>query len=317
MSFHHNEHRVYDLYNRGLLQEALAFLRDLDPAARGESLFFDYAEASILAVVGAQEASLDILKALCRGEGWIDPCLLTDDPDFRPLLGRSSFKEVVDCYRERMEADIKNARVTKTVLYPAQQSGAQKLLLILHGDNSCAAHTLKSWSSAIEAGWSVVALQSKEIGSFAGAYRWRSYQEAVSAVEEVLSSLQADDFGRTEVVLGGFSRGGEVALRLALDGVGRATRALAVCPAPMDEPTLLGPGPRPALEECYIFAGEKDPELLSAEAAADRLSSLGVSVQFDRRGKYGHEYPSDFSAVLVRYLLNQKLLPTANPMSEL
>lgn len=315
MSFHHNEYRVYDLCYRGLLQEALEFVRSLRPEERRESIFFDYAEANLLAQVGAYEESLSLLKALCDGAGWIDPELLVDDPDFRPLFQRSGFDNVAACFRERMNEDARRARATKTVLYPSLEPGGQRLLLILHGDNSCAAHTLESWACANEAGWSVVALQSGELGAFAGAYRWNSYQAATLAVEEVLFSLQVDPTRSAEVILGGFSRGGEVALRLALDGVGPVNRAVAVCPAPMEEPELLAPGPDGTLRECYIFAGERDAQFAAAEAASRRLSALGVSVRLDRRAEQGHEYPEDFSSTLVRFLRESESSPSTHTLA--
>jgi pimeloyl-ACP methyl ester carboxylesterase len=289
-------------------QEALTFVQNLEPQERGESLFFDYAEATLLAVTGAHQASLALLEELCAGEGWIDPALLLQDSDFQVLRDTHRFEDILGCFGRRMEADRERARVTKTVLYPASEPGGSKLLLVLHGDNSCASHTLESWSGAIDAGWTVVALQSAEAGSYRGAYRWHSYEMAKSAVEQVLASLLGDTAREGQVILAGFSRGGEVALRLALEGVGACRRAMAVCPAPVEEAGLLASAPETALRECYLFAGNSDPQRPSAERAIERLTSLGVSVRADLREGYGHEYPSDFSALLVGYLKEPEVL---------
>ena len=313
MSFHHNESRIYELYAKSTPGAVLSFIQSLSSEAREESRFFDYAEANLLVMSGATEKALELLDKVAESGGWIRPSLLEEDPDFAPLLGHGRFERLSDLYQKRYEEALRSTAPTKSVLSPSTDSFGRHILLVLHGDNSGAAHSLNSWEPAAKLGWTVVALQSGELGDFDGAYRWSSLDATRTAVIETLKGISTGS--EEAVVLGGFSRGGEMALKLAVEGVGESRRAMAVCPAPMRE--ALGPaspgGSR--LGGCYIFAGREDGQYDAAVSAARELSALGAAVTLDERDGYGHEFPSDFAAVLSRYLKDPEISGSKSSLS--
>lgn len=300
MSFHHNESRVYELSAQGSLEAALEFVRSLSLQAREESRFFDYAEANLLLMSGAADAALGILEAVGDSGGWIRPSLLRQDADFAPLAKNGRFREVCDLFQGRYDEASRSAVATKSVLSPSSDIFGRHVLVVLHGDNGCAAHSLTAWGAAVELGWTVLALQSGELGDFDGKYRWGAPGPARGTITDALAELLIP--GKREVVLAGFSRGGEVALRLAVEGVGECRRALSICPAPMREPLLGSELTVSTLEEAYVFAGQDDPQYGCALSAAEELSSFGVAVTLDKRAAHGHEFPQDFASILSIYL---------------
>ena len=111
-----------------------------------------------------------------------------------------------------------------------------------------------------------------------------------------------------QVVAGGFSKGGEMAIWLALMEVIPLAGFIAVNPGGpfiQDVNKWL-----PLLENCktrtemraYLVAGEQDPNLENIKATHELLNSHGLACQLVIAPTIAHDFPEDFSQTLAQAL---------------
>lgn len=100
----------------------------------------------------------------------------------------------------------------------------------------------------------------------------------------------------TPLVLGGFARGGAIALHLALSRVVPTDAVVLIAAAHRYREVVDASGEAaPAHLRVLIVVGEGERHVDAARETADRLEELGVDVRFETRAGVGHVVPPGFA----------------------
>ncbi len=181
------------------------------------------------------------------------------------------------------------------------------LLIVLHGNNSTNEIEKTYWSVAHEWGYLVAFFQSSQIMN-PGRYMWNNLAitvpEIKSLFQQVLSDYAVD---MNKIVVGGFSRGAFAGWWTSLGQDIPATEFIGVASVVPDadlEATCQRAQncSRSALKT-YLLMGEDDPYgQTKPRQVVDILTRRGFTCILDSRPNLGHDYPSDFAAILKSIL---------------
>ena len=260
--------------------EALAVVGEMQRAFPASSIDGWHLEARLLVRLGRRSAALERLEAAVdHGDIWRPRRL--SDADYAPLREEARFRAVVD--RALAIAADRQAE-PRLFATPARRPRAP-LLLVFHGAASTAEPEVAHWSPASGLDYTVAALQSSQPAG-PGVYCWDDPERATQDVRWAL--LQLPERGR--VVLGGFSQGARLALRLALEGsVAQPGGVVLVAPS------LVEPLPPSARRlRVAILLGSEDAYAARSEPALRELERRGHHLHVERIDGLGHEYPADF-----------------------
>jgi pimeloyl-ACP methyl ester carboxylesterase len=143
-----------------------------------------------------------------------------------------------------------------------------------------------------------------------GAYVWNDMETARQEIQHYAESIRRKyAVHPDQVVLGGHSMGGEVAIWLALTGAVEATGFIVIGPGgPLtDEPDSWGPVIEQARGRSlrgYVIVGEQDDLIAREEilALVDRLNEAGLSTEVEIIPGARHDFVSEYEAPLLRGL---------------
>lgn len=234
---------------------------------------------------------------------------LTSDEDLKSLYNLPEFKRLTEVSEERYREVRKNSKpLSLSLPLPENTEPPLPLLLILHGNKSNAQYAAKSWKSAVREGWHTVLLQSSQIVS-PFSFVWDDLELGAQDIEASYEQLLTPEAPETgPVVVGGFSKGGEMAIWLTLKEI-----------IPLDGFIVVNPGGpyvqdvdrfRPLLEECrsldrlrgWLVTGETDLNHKNVKALYEVLNSHGLNCQLITSPNVAHDYPEDFDQILARVL---------------
>ena len=240
---------------------------------------------------------------------WSSAAYLTSDDDLKSLQDLPEFKRLVEINEKKYQAAQANSKPMALALpFPPTTGQPLPLLLSLHGNAGNAEESAPHWQSAVALGWYTVLLQSSQI--FAPeAYVWNDLESGAREIKAHYQDLIASttlEPGLT--VVGGFSKGGEMAIWLALKEIIPLAGFIAVNPGgPYIEDASLF---LPLLENCnslsqlraWLIAGENDRNLPNIKALHEMLSSHGLNCQLIIAPEIGHAFPEDFDQTLAQAL---------------
>lgn len=225
------ERELVALYRCGEYESALQMtLQSIHKFMDLRQLGF-YWSARLHSRLGRADQALGALQAgLADGHWWSDVLLLHNDlsglrdhEGFPDVLAESTRRAVIAC----------GATNSKVIVRPPRSGNAKApLLLALHGRGVEASKFAMHWRAAsIEADVLLAVPQSTQMLAD-GLYCWddfeRGKREVLAAYREV---ALAYSFDPTRIILAGFAQGGDLAIRLTLDGtVEQARLFLAVAP---------------------------------------------------------------------------------------
>jgi hypothetical protein len=191
---------------------------------------------------------------------------------------------------ERLQARIAAREFQPEVLIatPDPPRDRPTLLLGLHGATAMAGPYHERWLPAGRHGCVVASAQSSQPATET-TFCWDDRAQVRRDLSALLPRLPAHG----QVVLTGFSQGGQVALELALAGdVVRARAVVAICPSfPPDGRFAEAAGPLSVV----VLHGEDDPWASGVPATADALRAGGHDVTVQSVVGLGHEFPADFA----------------------
>lgn len=294
--------RVLALYQAAQYAEALA-------VATGAAVYFPQnagylklIRAMLAARTGDAESAFALLAEILDGGYWpgerqwadADFDSVRDQPHFAAFQARAA------AMRQAVQA-ITRPEVL-TVLPEA--ADAHPLLIALHGNYSSVRWHNAHWRLAPLAGWLLAMPQSSQVSMLDSegnpGYVWDDVPVArreIAAAHTALTGgypVQVD-----RVVLGGFSRGAEMAVHLALAGDVPASAVIAVCPGgPLSRETalwepIIAQGQGKALR-FHVIVGRQDTFAPAGETLADLLQAAGFACTFEAHEAMCHDYPSDF-----------------------
>ena len=262
--------------------------------------------------MGQLTRAVQLLGEAIAAYHWYNEARLREDEDLEPLQGRSDFERLVAICRERQAQAQAGAEPNLVTLLPEEQCGTADqlcpLLIALHGNNSNAPSSADYWRSAVPKGWLVALPQSSQVIG-PDAYVWDDREWTKREIQEHYATL-TDSYAvdRDRVILGGFSKGGELAIWLVLSGAVRACGFVVVGPGgpyirqPDKWTPLIEAGRERGLRG-YFVVGELDAFCLEgSKALAMMLRSQGIPCEVEVHPNLGHDFPPDFEVSLARAL---------------
>lgn len=261
------------------------------------------------ALQGKPERALDIIqKALDAGHWWSE-AYFRNDADLASLQDLPEFNRLVAISESRRQAAQAEAKpLLLTLPLPASTDRPLPLLLALHGNTLNAEYSAKDWESAIALGWLTALPQSSQLFG-PEMFVWDDLEWGAREVQAHYRELTGEHrVDRARVVVGGFSKGGELAIWLTLKGSVPSAGFIAVNPG---GPLVQAPDNwKPILEECqhladlrgFFVAGEKDLNLENVRALHEMFTSHGLACELVVTPEIAHDFPEDFDQILGRAL---------------
>ncbi len=246
-----------------------------------------------------------VADSLARGV-WYSEFLWRESPSFKPLQGTPEFEALVQA-NLKARAEHATAGKTPAPLTLAPDTAApHPTLLVLHGNSSTAQAEVDTWRPAVAQGWLLAMAESSQM-NWPGEGVWDDYETARRDVLGYFETLCAGyPVDRDRLVLAGFSLGGQVALRLALEGAIPARGFILHEPyTPAQDPweeRIAAASGRDL--RGYFIASENDRgcTLESIQAVADSCVAHGIPCSLKTITDQGHNYPQDFSLYLAEAL---------------
>jgi predicted esterase len=304
--------QLFQLYQKGEHAQAFDLAKRAARQFPTEGVRTYYWRVCLASLTNEMALALQLLEEALEAGFWYAETQLREDPDLQPLQGLAEFERLVEvCRKRQAEAQ---AQVTPALLMLQPEGGCQAglqpcpLLLALHGNYRTAENSVDFWRSAVSSGWLLALPQSSQVGRSDG-YVWNDQDQAVREIQEHVATLceqYAVDPDR--IVVAGFSRGGELAIWLALSGTIEARGFIAVGPGGpyMNEPDKWVPLIEASQERGlrgYMVVGEQDVFCYEGTLAlAAMLKSRDIPCELEVHPNLGHDFPPDFQQNLPRVL---------------
>jgi pimeloyl-ACP methyl ester carboxylesterase len=302
---------AFRLYVRG------EYVQSLDTATSGLALFpentryIQIFRAMLMGRLGQTGPTLELLRELIES-GYFISELDWNDGDFDSIRADPEFARLRALSDQHMAAVQAEIRPALTTLVPDRAKKPLPLLLALHGNRSSVAWHRVHWLPAVEAGWLVALPQSSQVAGLDSidqpSYSWNDEDIVDWEIGEHLQTLRDNyHYNPVRLVIGGFSRGAENAIRLALTGTTAARHFIAVCPGGpyTATPDLWTPiiqvGKTRAVQGTIITGGE-DQSAPNTLILIERLRAAEIIVEHFDYPEMGHDYPPDFAARLTELL---------------
>ena len=266
-----------------------------------------YWRTCMLALDQQREAAIICLReALDEGHWYAEPTLHSD-PDLASLQGHAKFEQLVIRNAERVADAQRHVEPRIIVKQPLVGTEPYPLLVALHGNGSNADTSLKYWQSATDAGWLLGLPESSQLGGSDRNERvWNDLTIAISEAQTHIKDLYEEFvIDQQSLVTGGFSMGGQLAARLALKTdlevqglilVGSYLGEFQVTPNELKNAQIRG-------LRVFTIIGKQDIHNYdSALAFYELLHAYGITAQLQEYDELAHEYPAEFSELLVKAL---------------
>ena len=268
-----------------------------------------YLRSCMAARIGEMEHALEIIKEALDKGYWYGEEVVRQSPSWQPLQGLPEFERLATISIARQAS----GPADPTFMVEEPEGGCRDaecpLLMVLHGNGDNGRYALRAWSPAAAQGLLVASLQSSQVISY-GAYVWNDQETALPEVEEHYREIKRQyRVDESDVVIAGFSMGGETALRAALNGSIPARGFILLGPG---GPTIDAPeGWLPLIKQAsgrgqrgYILVGEADVQIQheSIRKLVEILNDHGIPCELETLPDIRHEYPREFEPSITRAL---------------
>ena len=293
--------------------EALALIEQAAPELPDRA--FEVSDLTITILFGAGRTD-EALTAWEKGldEGFfyfVIPRLGTYDG----VRKNDRFKNILDRNNRVREKALIKCKPIYKVITPASYSpdGSYPLLMIIHGGNQSIVKAMDRWDPTVIGDDLIIAYVQSGNRADTKSYRWDlggvDIYSLPTAQDEVLGLYQeivekyAVDTG--QVMLAGFSQGGNLSLFMAAEGTIPAKGFIAGCPA-IRTPIPLETAQTAAARgvQGTIFVGANDWTAESAQTTVSNFEEAGMSVNHIVMEDKGHEFPDNFEEVLREAVKN-------------
>jgi predicted esterase len=250
--------------------------------------------------------ALDLLNEAVEAGHWYAERSLRGDADLEPLQGLPEFEQLVKICLEQYT--IAQTQATPRLITRQPKNSPPlpwPLLLALHGNNSNAEMTADGWDSVTSMGWHLALPQSSQVFE-PNTYTWEDRALAKREIQNHYTALREQyPLAPEQVVIGGFSLGGGLAIELVLSKAIEARGFIAVGPYIPDIDHLVSLVESGQANEMrgYIIVGEQDEICYKdSQILAARLRANDFPCELEIHSHLGHEYPSEFDKALTRAL---------------
>lgn len=295
--------KIHDLLARDQNEDAQelasAVVADGDRTATGLAYFRSVIAVRLLDTTLA----LDILDEALANGVWFGRQLVRQSPSWQPLQGVPRFEAAAAICEARQDEANKHHRAPIVVgAVEGQDQVPLGVMMVLHGNFQDAKAARDAWPSP-PPGWAFLFPEGPQAEA-PGMFVWNEQDTAMRQL-----GLEFAQFARVHaidperVVMGGFSMGGETALRASLTGAVPARQFLLVAPGGpgFEDPSVWRKLARASSAKGrispvgHVIAGGEDrPE--QARSVVLELTAGGVECSLDVIDGLGHDYPPSFAA---------------------
>jgi hypothetical protein len=302
----------FRLYLQGEFAQACDLITAGLPAFPDNTRYLQSMQSMLLACLKQTGPALDLLRELIEG-GYFLSDLEWNDGDFDSIREYPEFLRLRALSDQNMAAVQESARPALSTLVPNGGKKPLPLLMVLHGNRSTVARHRAPWLPAVESGWLVALPQSSQLAGLDSigqpAYSWNDDSIVDWEIGEHLGTLRQDyHFDAGRVVIGGFSRGAENAIRLVLTGQVDARGFIAVCPGgpytgdPEHWTPIIEAGKKRGARGTIITGGQDHHSAPNTLILIERLRAAGIACEHFNYPDLGHAYPPDFADRLPEIL---------------
>ncbi len=174
------------------------------------------------------------------------------------------------------------------------------LLIALHGNGFNTQHSAINWAPAVEAGWLVFHPLAKRLVG-CGCHWWAEHEENSEIITEQAARIPEQyPIDTDRVILGGFSKGGETAMVLALQGQFGAKGFITIgaggyfhMQPELWQPLLASP-PR-GLHGVAMYSPYDLERAGGENKTLEMMQAAGIQVRLETYHAEGHVFPEDFA----------------------
>lgn len=271
-----------------------------------------YLRSCMAARGGKHDLAIGLIKEAADKGIWYSEFVMRETPSWKVLQGLPEFEALVPVF-----AELEKAAYVGPVMQVIEPAGgcperqACPMLISLHGNGGNLGQSVAGWEPVLGMGWLHAALQSSQVRAM-DAFVWDDQEIALGELAAHYARVTDEhSVDRARVVLGGFSMGGETALRAALLGTIPVEGFILLGPGGpmMDEPDTLLPLVEAAqaagrTPRGYVLIGENDDDILpdALRRIVGMLNEHGIACEVEQIPGIRHEYPRSFGDYVGRAL---------------
>ena len=255
---------------------------------------FKYALAS---AAGLEEEALHLMKkAIIENGFWYGSEYLISDDDLKPLHKFEEFHRMVQLCKEREELAKKSEQADVKYKYSKQ---TENLLITLHGDQENIQIIEPYWNSVMEQGFMLALPQSSQI-QFSDGYVWDNIERGREELKGHYNKIKVNK-PFENIIIGGFSAGGKVALHSMLQGEIEVNGFIFVAPwlPEMEEwEEMIGILHDKSIKG-YIICGDQDEDCFEGtQQFVKLLKDKNIEHKYKVVPNLNHDYPHNFDELL-------------------
>ena len=265
----------------------------------------NYHRICLAATLGDTIQALNVLKETLDAGIYYPSILLgpeAEPPGLDPLLEIPEFVQLKSDHQQHYQEAMENAHpvlVTDGPELPPDE--APPLLFATHGNVSCIENEIENYRKIVEWGWLLAMPQSSQPWGMEGRYVWGDWEVTEMQLKKYWKILgKKTDFNLDQIVTAGISKGGEVAMWLAISGTIPARGFIAIAPGGpfLDEPERLIPlleKNRKKKIRGYLIVGKQDTYCYeSTIRLASFLKDQNIDYKLIVHPDAGHWFPPNF-----------------------
>lgn len=261
---------------------------------------------SIANEAGLEELVLQIMREAIVEKGfWYQYNYLIEDEDLKSLNKYKEFSELLDICKKRESVAKRNEKPDLKIIVPDKMNEQYKhpLIIALHGDQENIEITEDYWSSCADKNYILALPQSSQI-QFSEGYEWKNIEKGSRELKEHYESiLEKYNIDSDNIIIGGFSAGGRVALYSILKGIIPVKGFILVAPwlPEIDEWAYLLDKIKEKGIKGYVVCGDKDDDCYKCTRRfTDLLSSKKISYKLEIFKGLDHDYPDNINEILPK-----------------
>jgi predicted esterase len=288
---------VADLQEQGELDLAQRVAGHyMDRLDSGE-LRFNY--LTITAKLGLVDQALDQLEQSLETNHWFSSWFLQRTPELKQLSDLPRFQRILKLCEEKENQYWQSGVMAPILQVPQSAQPPLPLIIAVHGNGFNSQHSANHWAAAVDAGWMVFHPLARRLVGY-GLHWWDAHEENRQIITEQAGEIfKQYSIDPHRVILGGFSKGGETAMVLALLGQFGARGFITIGAGgyyhmqPENwQPLLVSPSRH--LRGVAMYS-PYDLERSEANRTLDMLRAAGIEVRLEKYNAEGHVFPEDFA----------------------
>lgn len=288
---------VADLQSQGELELAQSIAGQyMDRLDSGE-LRFNH--LSITAKLGQDDQVMDLLESYLAKNQWFSTWFLKRIPELKAYENLPRYRRIVRATEEKEARYWQSKTMQPIVQAPTSAQPPYPLLIAMHGNGFNSQHSATQWGCAAQAGWLVFYPLAKRLVGY-GLHWWDAHGENCAIIAEQADEIiQQYPIDYNRVILGGFSKGGEVAMVLALQGWLGAKGFITIGAGGYYhmEPELWNPllkSITPGLRGVAMYSPYDLERVEGENQTLEMMQTAGIEIQLVKYPAEGHVFPEDF-----------------------